>query len=725
MKNQYKPFNSFLVRTPALPFNYSDILNPEYSSSLFFQEAIFNTSFDLYNEMLKYFNNILEEKDRKKIEVSLFKYWKRIRTRTTPYGLFSAISSGNICKSETEVLFNENFEKNIRLDMEVLCSLINTLEQNEEIKGKIYYYSNDTVYKVGNKLRYYENRFVEDRLFKYSISSVAYSSFIKEVLEYGKNGCSIIDYISFIKKRNSEISNEEAEDFVMQLISSKLLISELQPCVTDGDVLTNIIKKLSLRNVKTSILKEISVINDKLGNLKFNETNDINFYKNIIHILDNINFQYPKKNIFQIDLLKKTKKSNLDEKIPENILSAISFIRKTQYDKRKNENIENFKRIFTEKYEDREMNLLFVTDSNVGIGYPATYSDDTYTNDLIKNLQLPVKKNQEKRVVWNKAQELLLKKIIQSNKNDLQEIILNDDDIDDKNGNDINMELHPTFYCNFEIIDNSGDDPMIKLNSFGGFSGANLLARFSHLDKEILELIKDITNKEQELNNLKVVELSHLPNSRIGNVITREKLRDFELTILSNSSLAQEKKIPISDLTISIRNNKIIIKSKKLKQEIKVLHTNAFNHNLSTVPAFGLLCDLQDDSNYLETFILHPNVSLSFIPRIRYKNVILSPAKWLFHKRDFEKLIKTESIEGFKHWQMENNLPNHILFSEGDNELYLNLDNKKCIESLMEIMKKNEFIILKELLYNENCDVIKDMKGNNYRGEFSIAYHKI
>ncbi len=723
MSDHYKPFETFLLRSPALPFDHRELIEPDFFHNPFFKEAIYIASSELLDEMEKYRKgDIISEKDKGKINDTLYKYWKRIRTRTTPYGLFSSISTGTIGAGATQVLFGEGLRKNARLDMEVLCSLIHSLEHDNVIGQEILYFPNDTLYKVLDRIRYFEKDFAQNRFFRYAIASVMHASYLKKILRYCAKGRTIGELTLYIRKIEKDISPEEATAFIRELIGVNLLISELNPCLTGTDILDKTIGVLESRHTKSPTLHTLREIRKTLDEIN-NEQDSRDSYQHIIRHLDALHITYSKKNVFQIDLYRETEKAVLSEETVQDILSAILFVTRLAPVKRKSEALETFKKVFSEKYEERELDLLFVTDADTGIGYPVSYSGGPYTNDLIKGLSLPKSKQTESRISWNPFQELLLKKIMEASRDNMPEIVLSDEDLVPG----APARLYPTFYANFEIVGNDGDRPMLKLNTFGDHSGANLMARFSHTHAAIEKSVRSITQKEQESEPRPILEIVHLTNPRIGNVVIRPQMRNYELTILSCSGLPEAQKIPVSDLTISVRNGAVILKSRKLNREVKAVHTNAFNHSLSTIPVFNLLCDLQYDNEYIEGAALRPHIALPFVPRIKYKNVILSPATWYFTRQELEYYFKDQDqglSEQADRWRKKYGIPRHVLLAEGDNELFFDLEEGRNISSLSALIRKNNTMTFKEFLFDDQCGIVKDSEGKMYRNEFSIAYYK-
>jgi len=315
---------------------------------------------------------------------------------------------------------------------------------------------------------------------------------------------------------------------------------------------------------------------------------------------------------------------------------------------------------------------------------------------------------------------MLLKKIMEASSSNLKEVIISEEDF----SSNTSASLYPTFYCSFEIIDNSSNETMTRLNGFGGSSGALLMSRFAYMNKDIEDLVRKIADKEQELSQEPILEIIHVTIPRVANVLLRPQLRDFELLILGNSMLSDNCKIPLSDIMISLKNNNLILRSKSLNKNIKVANTNAFNHDLSTVPAFNLLCDLQYDNDFVRNIPFTLNLPLNYIPRIRYKNVIIDVATWHFKFIEIEPFFKENLESGFVCWRRQYNIPRYVLFCERDNELIFDFENKNEILSFYNTAKKKGSFLLKEILFNDDSTVVTDENRNPYRNEFIIAFHK-
>lgn len=145
----YIHFDGFLMRTPM--YAYNRILDFQFEDPEF-DKALMVASPELYREKCKSTGNYSE-----KMLHSLYKYWTRACSRSTPFGLFAGCSIGVVGHLSRSTISpsSENIMKT-RLDMSYLCSLMQWLERLPEIKEKLFFYPNDSIYRIGEKLRYVE-----------------------------------------------------------------------------------------------------------------------------------------------------------------------------------------------------------------------------------------------------------------------------------------------------------------------------------------------------------------------------------------------------------------------------------------------------------------------------------------------------------------------------------------------------------------------------------------
>lgn len=715
----YNYHSDFIFRTPQLPLNLKGLSKNEllaFTQQAFFKEAIYIASPVLYSELLKWHNQELkEEKEEEKLITSLYKYYARMQSRCTPYGLFAACASGS-WSEENKIELSEKEKRHTRLDMNYLCALAQQLNSHPVLLPRLKFFPNNSTYIVGETMRYVEYSYVNNRRM-HQITSVQFSDYLERILKLAENGARIDDLAGSLI--SDEITKEEAEDFIKELIQSQLLVSELEPAVTGDEFSYQLISSLKEINKEhhpeiEKIIQLLESAQEKINQLDHQLGNDAELYRSIFEQLKELQTPIEENQLFQTDLFRNAKTATLNKSIQKELSGAITFLNKFSSEVEQS-NLKKFKENFYNQYENAELPLLHVLDTETGIGY--TGKDSSGVNKLLDDLYIPGKPASNYDVKWNKKQEFLQSRLLEALKKQQYSVEFTDEDVKDSIAN---TNFFPdSLPVMFRVIDHE----KIYFQSCGGSSAANLLGRFAHGDEHIHNIIKNITAHEQEINKNKILaEIVHLPESRIGNILLRPVLRDYEIPYLGKSALPLDQQIQLQDLMVSVQNDKIILRSKRLNKEIIPRLSTAHNYSFNALPVYQFLCDLQ--SQYFEKSGVgfswgNLTANYKFLPRATYKNVVLERAKWQLTKEDIEPLLneKNAGVSIINDWRIQLNMPEQVVLADGDNELLINLNDKQSINMFMSSIKKRDRFTLEEFLFNEQDLLIKDNAGNGYVNE--------
>lgn len=145
---------------------------------------------------------------------------------------------------------------------------------------------------------------------------------------------------------------------------------------------------------------------------------------------------------------------------------------------------------------------------------------------------------------------------------------------------------------------------------------------------------------------------------------------------------------------------------------------------------YNFLCDLQTQHSRggvsFNWGALENNYR--FLPRVNYKQAIISPAKWILRKNTFEHLLKIEDNEQLMKevhdWKSEWNMPNIIQLVDFDNELLVDLLNILSIKTFLNTIKKRDFIQLTEFLFHKDNCLTTDNDNNHYVNQFVFAFYR-
>jgi len=156
--------------------------------------------------------------------------------------------------------------------------------------------------------------------------------------------------------------------------------------------------------------------------------------------------------------------------------------------------------------------------------------------------------------------------------------------------------------------------------------------------------------------------------------------------------------------------------------------STAHNFNLNSLPIYRFLCEMQFTTCPKNLFFQLGDIFSSFddIPRIRYKNCILSRKKWRIKKQEFELLHITDNdIEKIGQWRTRRGIPRYALFCQGDNELLIDFNSVVGLKAFFDILKTNKAFYLQEFLFKELSPVATGEGGTHYCNEIILPLMKI
>jgi len=731
----YLPFDKVIFRTPYYP---TDLLRNALSdskefdlviSSAFFKKAIYYASPDLYDELVKYLNKELKGKDEIRTKNSLVKYLSRMSTRCTPFGLFASCSTATLGQ-KTEIIADGKTTAHVRFDMLYLCNLSQKLMQIEEVRRSVKYFINSTIYPRGDKLRYIEYRFDTQKRV-YQLVEVSTNSYLKSILNAAQNGTCIEDMISLLTSSDEDIPADMASSYINSLIDSQILVSEIDPIITGDDFFDHIIYVLKKAVPDSDIYGRLKEISELLEQLNGEETDSdiVHICTQIENIIKSINTPYSRKFLLQVDSVREMRKATLDKDLITSLQGCMAFLNKLS-PPAENGNLKAFKENFNKRYEEQEIPLMEALDPELGIGYPANQVNDI--SPLIAGLNLPARRGDVNlRYATTPLTSILSKKIMAFNPNKDKAIILNDDDAKGFTANWNNLPA--TIYVITSLVKKGKDlnGSLLKLNGFGGSSAGNLLGRFAYCDKGTNSLVEEIVGKEKEIYSDHIVaEISHIPDSRVGNVLARPNIRDYEIVYLANTTRSRKEVIYPSDILISVKNNQIRLRSKSLNRYIIPRLTTAHNFQNNPTPIYRFLCELQTQNIRGGMFFNWGALDqqLDYLPQVRYNNIILSLARWKVSVKDMEHLIKEKDeakrSEAVKLWRNKLSIPQYVTLSDSDNTLYVDMDNPISINAFFSTIAKRTHITLDEFIYDRKHPFISNEKKESFTNECIVSFYK-
>ena len=248
------------------------------------------------------------------------------------------------------------------------------LEKNINVKPYLRFFPNTSLYELNGQYRYVEYRYNAAGSREHQLSSADQSEYLQAVLTQAQHGASIAELVEILI--SDEISEEDAQEFVEQVIASQLLVSELEPALTGEDFLVQIQTTLAtvgaqhesedlhfvqqvLADVQTA-LKEVEASRADYSLEKFTK---------VENLLGQLPTPFDRKVLFQIDSYLPELTGQLNRGLLNKLTSKIPTLMRLSPSG--NAILEEFANKFYERYEDEEVPLVLALDPEAGVGFPA------------------------------------------------------------------------------------------------------------------------------------------------------------------------------------------------------------------------------------------------------------------------------------------------------------------------------------------------------------------
>lgn len=712
IKEQFKFLPNLILRSPVLPFS-TDLSHEAIIKQLddpLFAEALYLASPELFYKSKQLKENKLPVRDQQKLVNTLANYLNRMRSRCTPFGLFAGCT---VTKwgSENKVVLKQEKKRHTRLDMHYLCALAQHLSRAPFLKKQLLYFTNSSYYQIGDEIRYIEYNYVEGRR-AHQISSVGASPLLLKVMEETRKGLHIHDIVSLLVEE--QIKEQEAHEFIEELINVQLLVSELEPAITGNEFLEQLLNKLETIHAShpeaelSDTIQQLHKIDQALKQMDRQFINSPQAYDHIASSVIEPGEVPDKSKLFQTDLIYGSLQGSVNERLQQSLLQGMDVIRRLR-GKKINEKLEAFKARFTHRYEGNEMPLLEILDAETGIGYAE--NGRTGNQSLIEDIKFPDEERTNRQGERSAGEQMLQKKIRHAELTGNSVIMLDDHELASLPEN--KSDLPPSLSISFRLPTES----LIHLEGAFGSSAINLLGRFAHADNTIYNVIRQIADHEANHNpDVLFAEIVHLPETRTGNILLRPIIRAYEIPFLAQSSLPDDQQIHLQDLYVTVRHNKVRLYSKKLKKEIVPRLGTAHNYVQQSLPLYHFLCDLQ-----IQDMDTNLNVNWSpaayesiHLPRLMYKNIVLGLATWQLDNKDYEALTLADAAslpDAFKAFQKRWKLPTRFTLADGDRELLVDANEPATMMSWLETIRKRNSIVLKEFLFEPEKPVATNSEG--------------
>lgn len=415
-----------LIREPVLDLSefsvflqlYHNGMNREFlelvKTNKVILESLLIASESLYSS-IQQINKDTSEKKIKKICKSVFKYIIRMANRTTPFGLFTAVSFNRISIKSKKIKYRKIVNIDFSWYMEIVKIIEDDFSLNKDLKIKF----SGQVYKTGNK---FINPMITNGISRLEKDYIIYSNkFINRVKTFLSTEKTIKELITYLCSYYND--KKEIENQIKNLIQQEYLITEMRIQLdNDYDLLDFLLNKLqnSTNNILYNNLLSVSESLSKYTNTELGEGE-----KSYLEVLQKMKKIVRTNKYLTVELEGYSRPVNAKETF--NTIKDFFDLVSEIYFKTNNMEYDGFKEYFLEEFgTDTSVPIVELFNPYSNIKSPDEFNDekkDYNLGKLISNLSLNAIKNSSKRVVLDSkiiCEYYMLDKFNESSKNRLK-----------------------------------------------------------------------------------------------------------------------------------------------------------------------------------------------------------------------------------------------------------------------------------------------------------------
>jgi thiopeptide-type bacteriocin biosynthesis protein len=637
-----------------------------------------------------------------KVEIALAKYFSRMTSRSTPFGLLAGITWGKIANTTCiEISPRANYRRRTELNTSELARLAHHLSSDPALR--LDFSPNESLHLAAGCYRYLAARH-DGRRRTYVSQTIEATARLETALRRAANGAGLDVLANHIEAdEGPPLQDRNAIDaFLRDLVARQVLVPQLGLALTGAGPLDSLVAALESAGGASSVVATLSNVRTRLQAIDRAGLGAARSdYESIRDELDSVMPDHELSGLFRVDMVKPATRAVLGSPVVEELKKAIHLLA-CLMPRAQPTALSLFRREFGRRYQDSEVPLLDVLSRHTGIGFPITVHA-THSSFLLEGLSLPGPVEQD--VGRDAIHPHVLIRLLEAGSG-AKEIVLDEREVVPTDRR--SSQLPSAFSVRAAIaaqhataIDHGEFQLLFKGSS--GPSGIGWLGRFCPFDPALSEYVKEHLASWARLQSDAVVaEVIHLPEGDAANVAHRPVLSDYEIPYLGASGLDPEYRIEVSDLTLSLRGDRLILRSCRLGRDILPRLTSAHNYDLDQHGVYAFLCSIQQQNEPPSpTWRWGVLDALPYLPRVRCGRIVLARARWRVLGTEVLQWVRSADRDHryslFQNWRKTRSIPRWIVLADGDHELLLDSENPLCVDVLSDLVQERSEFILTEL----------------------------
>ncbi len=696
LSNAYAAEDFFVLRAPLLPFSalgglVSGGVSPEAVRSRLslllsrreVHEALYLASPSLHASLPVY-EATPDSEHGQKIERALLRYVSRMCARPTPFELLGGVSLGRMATQARLTLAPlHRCERHLRADYDALETLAGRIAASADVQPHLRLRPASGLHTVAGALRYGRKELTEGGR-AYSLAEVERDEVLERVLEAARPGATRAELCAAML----DAEPAEAQAFIEDLIEAQLLQPALGPPLTGADpldALAESVRALPGAEAWAQRLERARAVRQALNLAPLGVA--VEAYAALTSALE-----AGEQRFVHADLIRPGELS-LPASVANEALRGVDALLRLGFGQPEPE-LAAFRAAFAERYGTREVRLVEVLDEDLGIGLgilPPSLGMPAVLEGLP---QRPPSVAPAARMLPAAVAEAVRAALAAGN----EECAL---DADALPSNGAACALPDAFALRASLAATDagaverGEYRLLLHGGALGPSGARAFGRFCRASAELDAAVRAHLRREEALSPDAVfMEVVHAPAPAGADVASRPVLRAHELAYLGESGAPQAQQLSCAELTLSLRDGRLVLRSERLGREVRPRLTCAHDFVRFGVPLYTLLGLLQSEGHAAHLafdwgeLADHPR-----LPRVRVGRVVLARARWRVAGDALLRLKRGAVVEV----RRELNVPRWVCVDESEGELTLDLDNPLHAALLCRSAQAASELVLHEL----------------------------
>jgi thiopeptide-type bacteriocin biosynthesis protein len=696
----------FVLRSPSLPLDALISEHPSDPEALrqtlrelvrrdAVREALALASPDLALRLDAWLKGTLETAAARGVERALVKYLARMSHRATPFGLFAGVTTGAWGPASRLALGPWGAcRKAVRLDWGVLETLVNHLERAPEVRSRLRYRPNSSIYTCAGWYRYLESRDQPRTGRTYHLEAVEATPHLDFALQQAEPGARLDD-LTMSLAQHLQVPPAEARSFLEQIIQAQLLGAELHPPLTSPDPLGHVISALQADPSTAPRAEPLVTLGQDLKHLGEAPVGaHPGGHPSLVASIAALGLPADTRDVLQVDLFRPAAELTLSPVVRRALEEGADTLRRLT-PPRPEGPLERFRTAFTERYGTRWLPLLEVLDEESGIGFDgAPPLEGSLLEDLPFQTDSPAPG-------LTQRDRFLLAQLPRWQGTSAWE--LTDADVEALSNPE--PQPFPVSFAALTCLAAASPAALDRgefqfwMEHHSGPTAARWLGRFASGDPDLkASLQRHLQTEEATRPEAVFAEVVHVPEGRMGNVLARPALRGYEIPFLATSGVVSAHTLPPSDLRLTVRGQRVLLASARLGREVLPRLSSA--HNFTRGPVvYRFLAHLQDQDGRAGGWSWGALAEQPFLPRVTRGRHVLSKARWRIEARELKAAL-AGSGDGawgaFQALREQRRLPRFVTLTDADNSLLVDLDQGLWVETLHHLVAQRSGFVLTE-----------------------------